>query len=531
MLKRMRNPECGRRKVPGASGWVIAALLACAATLHAQAPASPYLPLDDPAYAYIDALQARGRLTRLDVLERPYTVRGIREALGTPQPGDSRFVRGAVDALERALRRYDPDTLATGDARAMVALTAGGTGQTSGRRELMLADDSTAAGYPFVAGRLMLGTPRVVAAVRLTLDERLKHDPEFSGSKARSEVGRAEDAYLSAQWRYGELFLGRLSRNWGGGPSTLDGLQLGHYAYSYEHVYARIGVPALHISTVLARLDNQRIGTGDSVAQRYLAAHRLAWRWRGWQGAFTETMLFGGIGRSFEPAYANPLNFYDLSQYNEVGDGNVSFGAELARRTRRAGIVSAQLLLDDFQIDRCSPACKEPASYGVAFTAEGIPLTGEQRGFASYTRVTNLAYRAPLPWERYAAYGIGIGRGFSDYDEARLGLDLALLPGAPIRAYAAWRRQGEGDYRLPFPPTTAYPTTPAFLAGVVMKTMRIGLSKAAELGALRGTADVGINRVTNADHVAGRTRTGVEGRVVLTIEPRWARVGWWLREE
>jgi hypothetical protein len=49
-------------------------------SVHPIGP-SPYLPLDDPAYAIIDALQSRGVLRSLSMLERPYTVGAVERAV------------------------------------------------------------------------------------------------------------------------------------------------------------------------------------------------------------------------------------------------------------------------------------------------------------------------------------------------------------------------------------------------------------------------------------------------------------------
>ena len=47
-------------------------------------------------------------------------------------------------------------------------------------------------------------------------DTRLKWDPDYLGKKDRVIAGRAAEAYVSAQWRYGELFFGSVDRNWPG---------------------------------------------------------------------------------------------------------------------------------------------------------------------------------------------------------------------------------------------------------------------------------------------------------------------------
>jgi hypothetical protein len=155
-------------------------------------------------------------------------------------------------------------------------------------------------------------------------------------------------------------------------------------------------------------------------------------------------------------------------------------------------------------------------------TAEGIPAVGNQRLFASYTRVSNLAYHTPNVAERYAIYSVGLGRGWSDYDEARAGIDLALIPRTPLKLYAAYRRQGEGDYRLPYPDEADYATTPAIFSGVIWKTTRLALSGATLIGRdFDLSFDAGVNRSIDRYHTEGLKETIFEGRARATWRPRW----------
>ncbi|HJQ54257.1 MAG TPA: hypothetical protein VJ825_10485, partial [Gemmatimonadaceae bacterium] len=241
-----------------------------------------------------------------------------------------------------------------------------------------------------------------------------------------------------------------------------------------------------------------------------------------WEVAGSESFLYTGVGRGFEPSLANPFNILGLSWRNENQDGNFGLGAEAAYHSGRFGNWAGHLFIDDFQIDRCNPNCQEPSSYGLTLTAEGLPLVGDQRWFASYTRVSNLAYRTPNPAETYDVFGVGLGRGFSDYDEARVGADLALLHRTPLRLYLAHRRQGEGDYRATYPLPADYATTPGILSGVVMGVTRVGMSGATRWRDLEVNGDVGLNHSTNFHHVPGETNTAFEGRVRVAIEPRWS---------
>ena len=50
--------------------------------------------------------------------------------------------------------------------------------------------------------------------------------------------------------------------------------------------------------------------------------------------AATETVVYGGVARGFEPSLANPLTVFNLLQYTDRESLNVSYGLDLAVRTR-----------------------------------------------------------------------------------------------------------------------------------------------------------------------------------------------------
>jgi hypothetical protein len=490
-----------------------------------SAQASAYVPLDDISYTYVNALMARGLFRELSTLERPFTESAIRMAIDsarTREPGE--VVSSYLDALYAAVEKYavrpgDSDTLSAQTFRARGTVDAYVTAQTSGRRELMLSD-RTRSFRPGGSIRLAMAGGPIVGFVRTLVDTRLNVDPEFAGRKDRKLAGRTEDGYVGGEWKYGQLSFGRVGRNWG--PPTLDGLMLGDYAYTYDHLYGLIGSGKVHFSTVIARLDDSIPATGPQI-QRYFSIHRLAFSLGNWDFAGSEFYLYAGAGRGFEPTLANPFNIYGLTWRNEKRDGNLGIGGEVAVRTERFGTLAGQLFIDDLQIDRsCIPYCKQPSSYAATFAAEGLPLAGDQRWFASYTLVSNLAYRNKNPNETYESYGVGLARGFSDYDEVKAGLDLALVPSTPLRLYVAHRRQGEGSYNIPFPLPADFATTPGIFSGVVMGVTRVGVSGATRWRDFEVGGDVGVNHNTNDLHVVGATHTGFEGRVKLAIEPRWS---------
>ena len=504
----------------------LATVLAVGAAAPLRAQASPYVPLDDAAYAYVDALQARGLLPGLSLTERPYSAAALLKAIDASAPAGG--TSGVTDAWLAALRarvaRHLPRATEepAADGVALVgAIGARLTGQTTARRELALADDDAAV-HP--GGELRVGavTGPVVLGARYALDQRWTDDPDFEGFDDGGVAGRVEEGYLAGQWRYGELFFGRLSRRWG--PGTLPGLQVGDAVPSYDHLHGRLGTRALHLATIVARLDDTP-GLFAPRVQRFLAVHRLAGAWRGVEAALTESYVYSGADRGLEPSLVNPLAPALLTHYNEDQAGNVIFGAEAAWRTR-AGVFGVQGMLDDYQFEEGAEETDEPPSYGLTLSAEGLPLPGEHRWFASYTRVSNLAYRTPEPGDNHVRRGVGLGRPFADYDETRLGLDLAVLPWAPARLSVLRRRQGEGDYRAPFPAVADYDVTPAFLAGEVATVTRIALETGGAAGGLAWRLDAGYNRVRGAGTpiraAQGSTplaASGLAGRVTVTWEP------------
>jgi hypothetical protein len=492
------------------------------AALHAQA--SPYLPIDDISYKYIDALMARGVLHGLSSLERPYYAGRIRAAVDSARsesPG--RIVTTYLDALSAAIGRYELRITDTAGNRRPFTAKASfdfyATGQSSSQRELMLADWNEDV-KPGIAGYFVMGGGHLASSVRAILDNRLNTDPDFAGRKDRSIAGRTEDAYIGGQWKYAEASFGRIGRSWG--PIGFSGLQLGNDAYTYDHLYSRIGTERIHVSTVVARLDNYVLSPGVE-SSRYFSTHRLAFNRGSFEAGLSESFLYSGVGRGIEFSLVNPLNVYALSWRNEKTDGNLSFGADAAWRSKTLGTLSAQLLIDDIQIDRCDTVCHEPSAYGFTVSGEGLPLVGDQKFFASYTRVSNLAYRTPNVAERYAIYNVGLGRGFSDYDEMKVGVDVALVPRTPLKLYVARRRQGEGDYRVLYPDKALYGTTPGFLDGVVWTTARAGVSGATMIGRdLEIVGDAGVNRSTARFHLSGLSQTKFEGRARVVWVPRWS---------
>ena len=116
---------------------------------------------------------------------------------------------------------------------------------------------------------------------------------------------------------------------------------------------------------------------------------------------------------------------------------------------------------------------------------------------------------------------MGLARNFSDYDQLTVRASLLPTRGILLTPEITLLRQGEGDFRLPYPPVTAYDSTPAFLSGVVERTVRTAVGYQLSAGAWSLAGDGGVHLVSNAGHVNGASRTRWVGRVALEWRYRW----------
>src|SRR5205085_244043 len=238
-----------------------------------------------------------------------------------------------------ASEQRQPHVRATGGVGAAVANYA--------RRDPLAAIDSTGprqagsghgTGHADLAFELAAG--HVVATTHLQLDTRLKYDPDWFGKKDRAIAGRTAEAYLDAQWTFGDVFFGRMDRNWG--PPGIQGLLLSANPYGLDHFAISVGSAKLQFQAIATQLDDR-----DSSG---LVVHRLLFAPQRWGVALWEGTVLAGRDRSFEAWYLNTLNVGILEQWNNGGNVNSFVGLDVEHRARVSAF--GQLMLDDIQVDR-----------------------------------------------------------------------------------------------------------------------------------------------------------------------------------
>lgn len=487
-------------------------LLTLAATPLAAQTASPYVPATYWGTPYIEHFIAAGKMVDPSPLTRPLRADQVVSALRAMDTtrlwsGEQQVVRALLADLARTEQgpygRIDADlgvAAATYSERDPLELGRGVPNHAYDPKR----------GFASAGLNLQLDLGSVVLVTHPVADTRLKFDPDWFGKKDRAIAGRTAESYVDAQWHYGELFFGRLDRNWG--PSVVQGLLLSPDPYGLDHLGLTLGTSGIQLQAIVTQLDT-RVDSLNVSERRYMVQHRLwihppgAWTVSVWEGN-----VWAGADRGLEPWFLNVMNLGLLEQVNTNTNVNsfVGFDVELHGRITAFG----QAMLDDIQVDKKTLTDQKPASWG--FTAGAKGGLGAASWTAFYTQVADLTYRNEDNLQIPLYHGLGTGRNFSDYDQATLTFGWIAPGGLLLEPEFTLVRQGEGDPRLPHPAPVDYANTSALFQGVVQRTWRAALGATWQSGPIHFSANGGVHYNQNDGHIAGVTKTRFVGTVALS---------------
>ena len=486
-------------------------VLLAAGPLNSQTSLS-YITLDHRVMPFLEYLVAKGAVRDPSPMERPWVVGPMLAALDEADRARlSASERRTLDEVRRMLdTRDDPVVI---DAHARVGVRA-----ATHDRRWPLREAGEGHVYPLGDLHLALQFGPAVLVTHPELDPRaVKWDPDYIGKHDDPLASRFQSAYVAVHTKYFHGFFGSVARNWG--PPERPGVLVSPWPYSYDHLMLQAGPEKVYLQTYVAQLDEIPDEDGDRMRRYWIVARVVGHPWETFNFALWQGTLISGDKRSLEFWFVNPLKFAKQTVQEEGVRANNLLGLDLEVRPRGWPRLGLSLLVDDFQLIGSSTN-DEPPSYAFTLAATG-PIFGGL-GSLTYTQVSNLVYRTPDPTETVMRRSVGLGRNFSDYDETSVNARWIIKPGILVGPEFTLLRQGEGDFRNPFPPDSLNSVTPTIFDGVVENTWRAAVWGQLLLPfSLAAQFDAGVHHITDYQHQESETTTRFVGSVALRFRFGW----------
>jgi hypothetical protein len=237
------------------------------------------------------------------------------------------------------------------------------------------------------------------------------------------------------------------------GPLELGGLLLSDYNEGFTGFYQRYALGSFVLSGLTAQLNSMAADPVDKtlITHRYFSASRLQYYKPDYGFALGQSIIYAGVGRSFELSYFLPFYIFHYGQMTDVrgygNDGQNTKGSldGYCKVYRLPIEVYGELLIDDFQAhgDSLSRSAQNSAAWmaGVRLRGEAAPWYG----FAEGGRVSTYTYNHKLHPKRYLLNDCLIGSPIGPDQQLFWGKIGRSFYGGALRADANFwlRRSGE----------------------------------------------------------------------------------------
>ena len=276
--------------------------------------------------------------------------------------------------------------------------------------------------YPSVYADGYVKIGKFIGTNRLIATKALKQDPDFHGDTGEWVSAYFMDAY--ALYNASDkltLFSGRTARNIG--IPNEYGLFLSDNPYPYDLFGFTAKGKKLQYSWYTGRLNNMHgidiagvaIPEGETeLTNRFLAFQRLDIKLSNiFQIGLSEAALYGGPWQSFSGPYLNPMNFYYLSQRNQIVLMNGSWQLNAFYLNPKRWALYIDLYIDDFIINN-DEGIDDRAVHPdrLALMAKmSFPNLLISRSVSSirYVRIWNETYVSYRNYENWVYFNKGLG--------------------------------------------------------------------------------------------------------------------------
>jgi hypothetical protein len=485
------------------------------------------LPLTDPAYVQLAALEHAGCAAARVSVVRPYSVRLIRAALAAARTQPD----CAGPLLDALAKRFAPAPADAGKGvRAGAAATVQGTTYHNGvflpLWENVRPDaQGDPAGVAIVHGRVAWGDSDRVAIVgdgyaetNVRNDPTVRARPFRTGSGNTSGVVDFSEAYATARAGVFTFTLGRGEEAWlgSGTESTIlsaNGPPIDRLAAEFHtaHFEGRAIFGTLDDVVMDSAQDSLSGTIGPQRYYRYIVGHELTWRpSRVAEITLGETALLSRGTQTVDLSLINPFIPFVIAQHdtgeagNQVLDNLMAFAAIRLRAGPVTG--AAELLIDDIQIDAAS-RLTTPDQLGYDLTLSSpVPISVPATVNLEYERIDSYTYERQFYTTVYENYNQPLGSQLGpDADYGHLGAEAFPRPWLRVAAgLGFWRRGLQRIYERPAQMATGHANAPfpTTAPGQPAQTADLGDASVQFLNpVLPVTASVQLARIQNANNV------------------------------
>ncbi len=474
----------------------------------ASSYSSAYLSLGHWAYDYLDLLIARGRITSLAPMVRPY--RRIDVAAAVLEAEADRQLSRVEMEWAAAVKQELAEEVELVRGRRLQDIGLGGE-LAVGAKALSqthrdpLRPEGDKKLFATIRFDLQGEAPGVAGALRLRWDNHYLNDPQFPDGRAIErrqcdpiiqECGyRVEEGYVELQLPYVRLFFGRMYRNWG--LQSIDGLLVSDYAYSYDHVGYRFGSERVALTGLYAPFSDF---AGDTA--RHFSSHRFDWMIADNLAiSVSESVVYGGENRRIDFNLTNPVGIWEISGSPEGAERNALGQAEVWWRIFDDLVTYGAFMVDNTSVgDEQSGKSSGFVQYAGAVGVMLPTLASNLALRTDVTVVSSLAYRSRVArWQYYALDNIGLAHDKTDAIVVAVQGDWYLRSRLLLKPRLDLMWKGEADLTDDWP-DDAFTDYDRLLVGTVETTVRPSLGGRWGSRYLDARWDLGLNLVKDKGH-------------------------------
>ncbi len=422
--------------------------------LIAEAGLQETIPTYHWSYHTIAALQSRGYLLELSLLQLPYSRREVAKGLISISLNTESMDKWSHSAYNRLCREFKEEIEQIENQNAKAD-------QLVFRAHIRAylddpLDQSIVYRGIYRGGAGFQVGKHLFAYSGVNSDQYDYHDPLYVGRKWRGITGYTEQAYVHAEFDAFSLKFGRDFLRWGVGESGT--LVLSNQSRPLDQIQANTLFGPFRFTFFASELD--AFSTTDTLlgsvhVRRFLSGHRLDFRLFGGrlQASASEVIIYGGPNSNFNFVYLNPLLFFHLDKKNGAGENNVLPSFDIVVYPIKHLKLYGSLLIDDIQIEKTGPGDLEPneiawlagVNWSDPFGFYGFDV------FTEYVMVANRTYKTPFYWEIFTHRNKPLGHPLgSDFDHWQMGCSKWFGSMFWFRVQYALTRFGEGNLFSPY---------------------------------------------------------------------------------